>query len=245
MKNEDDSTEISKVTDYKTRINKQRKITVLLVALFSAIIVIGTIAATAHLTAQFFKGSSYSTQDIAEYRNYTGHIKTEQEGFFSLLEIFPNEILPSSEVKNYYYFCNNGNLDNSYQLYLLCSYEESDFLLEKERLESIEFTFKNTSQKPIITDAGFDCRAVVTIFDDQNSFEYALIDDNTNTIAYVFAQSMGIDSSVVPSQYRPKGFDPPKEYLTEWGGYNVYRFKLDDSIIGPTYVIPGIDSVSE
>ena len=88
---------------------------------------------------------------------------------------------------------------------MLCSYDQEDFDREKERLESIRFTFNDVVDKPTITDMGFQYHAVVTMYDNQNSFEYALIDEETKTIAYVFAQSMGINESVVPEQYCPQG----------------------------------------
>jgi len=233
------SVEISKVANYKNRIKKRRIIIISLIALFAVILVIGTIL----ITANFMKvivGDSYTTRSIGEYGNYSGHIEMEQEGFFSLLEIFPNELPPSATVKDYYYFCNNGLIDNSYQLYLLCSYDQEDFESEKERLESIELTFRDEVHMPTITDTGFQHRAVVTVFNDQDSFEYALIDEETETIAYVFAQSMGIQESVVPAQYRPQGFKPPENALTEWGSYNIYNFKINYG----AYVIPGIDDIN-
>lgn len=237
--NESASVEISKVANYKNRIKKRRKIIILLAALLAVFLVIGTSLITAQLGKEI-AGDSYTTRSIDEYGNYSGHIEIEQEGFFSLLEIFPKELPPSATVKDYYYFRNNGLLDNSYQLYLLCSYDKEDFDREKERLESIELTFGDEVHKPTITDTGFEYHAVVTIFNDQNSFEYALIDEETGTIAYVFAQSMRIKESVVPAQYRPQEFTPPQNALTVWGGYNIYRFKINEG----AYVIPGIDHIN-
>lgn len=237
--NECSSIEIARVSSYKNRIKKRRKIIFLFTALLAAFLVIGTSLITAQLGKEL-AGTSYTTKNIDDYGNYSGHIESEQTGFFSLLKIFPKELPPSVTVKNYYYFCNNGLLDNSYQLYLLCSYDKEDFDIEKERLESIELTYNDKVHKPIKTDKGFQYPAVVTVFNDQNSFEYALLDEETRTIAYVFAQSMGIDESVVPSQYRPKGYKPPQNALTEWGSYNIYRFKLNEE----AYVIPGIDQLN-
>lgn len=238
-----ESEEISDVTHYRNRIKKRRKFIIAIAALFTLVLVIGTVFATI-LLVKFLAGESYTTRSIADYGNYSGHIEAEQAGFFSLLEIFPNTIPRTANVQDYYYYCNNGLLDNSYQLFLLCSYGESDFILEKERLETLELTFRGEVHKPVITDTGFNYRAVVTIFGDQNSYEYALIDDETRTIAYVFAQSMGINKSVVPSKYLPQGFQPPKEALNGLGSFNIYRFKLDDGMFGETYVIPGIDNIS-
>ena len=237
---ESESMEMSKVTLYKNRIKKRRRIMISLAALLAVALVIGTSLITVKIAKQIIIGDSYTTRDIAKYGEYSGHIEFEQEGFFSLLEIFPKELPPSATVEDYYYFCSNGGLfDNSYQLYLVCSYEKDDFVREKERLESLELTFRDEVHKPTITDTGFKYRAVVTIFNDQNSFEYALIDDETRTIAYVFAQSMGIKESVVPLQYRPQGFKLPQNALTERGSYNIYYFKLHEG----AYVIPGIDNI--
>ena len=236
--------EISKAKDYKTRIIKRRKIIKTLVIILSIVLVAVTVVATLQVV-KLLSGDTYTTRDIANYGNFSGNIEAEQEGLFSLLAIFPEEIPSLAEVKDFYYFANNGLLDNSYQLYLHCSYDENSFALEKERLESIELSFGNEVHTPVITDTGFDYRAVVTIFGDQNSFEYALIDEDTYTIAYIFAQSMGINKSIVPLEYRPKGFSPPNDMLNELGSYNIYRFEIDDGMPGSTYVIPRIDNVRE
>ena len=238
---ESESMELSKVTDYKARIKKRRRVIASLAVAFSVFLVIGTVFITGQ-SIKLFTGDEYSTSSIADYGNYSGHIEVEKEGFFTLLEIFPKEIPGSAKVEDYYYYCNNGMIDNSYQLYLSCLYNDSDFTLEKERLESLELAFKDEIHKPILTDEGFNYPAVVTIFDDQDSFEYALIDDEKKAITYVFAQSMGIDKSVVPSEHQPKGFKPPKESLNGLGIFNIYRFKLDE-MPAETYVIPGIDYV--
>jgi len=233
------SMEMSKVTLYKNQIKKRRKVMIVLAALLAVVLVIGTGLITAKIAKQAIVGDSYTTRDIAEYGQYSGHIEVEYEGFFSLLEIFPKELPPSATVEDYYYFCNNGLLDNSYQLYLVCSYDQEDFAREKERLESIELTFRDEVHKPTITDTGFKYPAVVTIFEDQDSFEYALLDEETGTIAYVYAQSMGIKESIVPLQYRPQGFKPPQDELTEWGSYNIYLFRISKG----AYVTPGKDNV--
>jgi len=173
-------------------------------------------------------GDSHTTRDIAEYGNYSGHMEFEQEGMFSTLDIFPKELPPAATVKDYYYFCNNGMIrglfDNSYQLYLVCTYTEDDFELEKNRLTSITRTsYNNEERKPIITNEGFKYPAIITLFGYKNSFEYALLDEEARTIAYVFAQSMGIENSVVPLKYRPSGFKPPENVLNEWGSFAIYK----------------------
>jgi len=235
---ESEKRENANVMLYKNRIKKRRRIIIAAAALVAVLLIVGASLITTQV-AKLVAGHSYTTRDIAEYGQYFGHIEVEKEGLFSLLAIFPETLPSSATVKDYYYFCNNGFLDNSYQLYLVCSYEAEDFAREKERLESYELAFRKEVHKPTVTDSGFNYRAVVTIFGDQDSFEYALLDEETKTIAYVFAQSMGIKESVVPSPYRPQGFKPPQEELTEWGAYNIYRFGIG----GGAYVTPGIDNV--
>jgi hypothetical protein len=234
---ESENMELSKVSNYKTRIKKRRKIIIAIAVLCAIVLAVGSGLVAVQIAKHLAGGDSYTTHNVAEYRNYFGHIEAEQTGFFSLLEIFPKEIPQSAKVKDYYYFCNNGLLDNSYQLYLVCAYDENDFALEQERLESIELRFRDESHKPIITDTGFGYRAVVTIFAYKDSFEYALIDSENKTIIYVFAQSMGIDESVVSQKYRMQGFQPPKEALNEFGNYNFYQFKTEDG-----YTTPRIDN---
>lgn len=171
-------------------------------------------------------GQSYFTSDVAEYGNYSGNIREEREGMFSSLEIFPDELPTSAIVNDYYYYCNNGGLlDNSYQLYLVCSYEDNDFAFEKERLAAIAYILQDEIYKPIVTNDGFEYPAVITVFDYKNSFEYALFDDSTKTIAYIYVQTLGIEETVVPSKYRPKGFTVPEDMLNQWGNFNLYHFK--------------------
>ena len=83
-----------------------------------------------------------------------------------------------------------------------------------------------------------------TMFGNQHSYEYALLDDKTNTIAYVYAQSMGIKNSVVVAEHRPKGWRPPEDRLTEWGAFDIYRFKTGSDEF-PLYVVPGKDDIGE
>ena len=236
--NESAVTEIAQVTLYKTRVKKRRKIIALIVTLICFILVAITCLATV-FAVKLMAGHSYTTRSISEYGEWSGHIEVEKEGFFTTLDIFPKELPSSAAVDDYYYFCNNGLLDNSYQIYLVCSYNQDDFSAEKDRLHSLELSYKDEVHTPIITDTGFEYPAVVTMFGNQDSFEYALLDDETKTIVYVYAQSMGIKKSVVPKKHRPQGFKPPEDLLTEWGAYSFYLFKFDEF----AYVTPGIDNV--
>ncbi|MCL1852130.1 MAG: zf-HC2 domain-containing protein [Peptococcaceae bacterium] len=230
--NESEHVEMQKVMTYKKRIKKNKKLYYSALGVLALLWLAGVIAVVV-----LFMGDSYTTRDIAEYGKYSGHIAFEEEGIHSLLEIFPKALPPAAQVNDYYYYCSNGGLfDNSYQLYLVCSYEQDEFVRERERLESIEISYVGRIQKPTITDTGFRYRAVVTVYQDKDSFEYALLDAETQTIAYVYAQTMGIKRSIVPRQYRPQGFKPPQSELTEWGSYNIYRFK--DGVI---YVAPPRD----
>jgi hypothetical protein len=231
------SEEIARVTRYGDRIGKRRRVFIALTVVFGIILIAAIGLATMFLVT-LFAGDSYTTRNVAEYGVYTGHSGAEQEGFFTPRAIFPKELPSSATVEDYYYFCNNGGLfDNSYQLYLVCSYDADDFAREKERLESLKVTFKGETHTPTVTDTGFNYRAVVAMFNDQNSFEYALLDGEARRIVYVFAQSMGIDVRVVPADYRPQGFQPPEDELAEWGGYSFYRFKIDEG----TYTTGHID----
>ncbi|MCL2321850.1 MAG: hypothetical protein FWC47_07065 [Oscillospiraceae bacterium] len=108
--------EISKATQYKINTKKHRILINSSIALLFIIFVAGIGLSLASMIRGFI-GESYSTRNIAEYGNYSGHIKGEENGFFTSLKIFPKELLPSATVEDYYYFCNNGALDNSYQIY--------------------------------------------------------------------------------------------------------------------------------
>ena len=222
---ESQSMEMSKVTLYKNRIKRRRKVMISLNTLFAVILVIVFVLFAQRLIA----GDSYTSSDIAEYGKYYGHFEFEQEGFFSGLEIFPKIIPSSAKVTDYYYYGSNGGLfDNSYQLYLVCTYSEEDFASEKKRLETIELKLMDVIHRPLITDEGFRYPAVVMIFGYKDSFEYALIDAETRTIVYVYVQTMGLIRSVVPQQYRPQGFRPPQDELNIAGTYNIYYFEITD-----------------
>ena len=264
---ENTSAAISKVVDYKSRIKRRRKIGIVIAVLIYAASLIfltaggmlipqmrtlyNTMSTSVAIT---FFGEKYSTRDIAEYGNYSGHTNAkdaarnnmdiEESAFFTTLEIFPETIPASAYVKDYYYFFSSGVWDNAYQLYLVCTYDDNDYSYEKERLESLELTFNGETHRPIITDTGFSYRAVVTMFGNQHSYEYALLDDETNTIAYVYAQSMGIKNSVVAAEHRPKGWRPPEDRLKEWGAFDIYLYKTGSDEF-PLYIIWGKDYTDE
>ncbi|MCL2030348.1 MAG: hypothetical protein FWG93_02255 [Oscillospiraceae bacterium] len=264
---ENTSAEISQVVDYKSRIKRRRKTGVVLLVLIYAVSLVFATAGgmlipqmrTLYNTmstraAIAFFGEKYSTRDIAEYGHYSGHTNAkdaarnnrdiEESAFFTALAIFPETIPASADVKDYYYFFSSGVWNHAYQLYLVCSYDDYDYSQEKERLESLELTFNGETHRPVITDTGFSYRAVVTLFGHQHSYEYALLDEETNTVAYVYAQSMGIDPSVVAAEHRPKGWRPPEDRLTEWGAFNIYLFKTGSDEF-PLYVIWGKDYTNE
>lgn len=167
----------------------------------------------------------YLTRDITEYRNFSGHISKEESDIFSGLKIFPQEISENMKETSYYYECGNFALDNNYLICLECNWKEENFQDEVERLNDLTVTYEGKTQDIIYTERGFHYPAYVSIYaEDMLSMEYALVDEETCRIIYLFSQlNSDIDEKIDVDYLKDKEDDFDSPLLSD--GYNMYFFE--------------------
>lgn len=119
----------------------------------------------------------YKTTDIAEYGKYKGNFLYEKV-------LLPEEVPLKAKVIEYQYMAWPDILDDNQYIRLVCQYDDVAYQKEKERI------IMAYGEEGTVTYHGdlFEYPAYVYIFDIDNNCEYALIDDKTNTIYYIYAQ---------------------------------------------------------
>jgi len=221
--------EIKDGAKYSERIKRHRLKTIITVASVTgaALLLCAIIILT--ISPLLIYGNEFKTKDINQYGIYSGHIEKEQEQLSSYLMVFPKALPHSAKVEDYYYFCSDKGLDNTYQIYLEYALDETDYTTEIKRLSQISMKYKGAVQKVIQDTTGFNYPAYITIFDNYNSFEYALTDDINHKIVCVYSHRMDIDTNIVDKNYLPKGFTIPDKLIDpKWEGYNMYQFPLNN-----------------
>lgn len=177
----------------------------------------------------------YQTTNTDLYLQTEGHIANEgmdiRSGFF----VFPSSISDLENVE-YEYYCKEGIAENSYMINLKVEYPNQEaYEAEIERLENITCSVK-TSKDVVMnnieyTEGLFDYPAYVAIYNTNMSFEYALADEENNTIIYVYLRLCeGVD--FLPKKYLPIEFRETSmmNYDTDWKNQNIYYAPDGDGV---------------
>lgn len=178
----------------------------------------------------FLESEQYETTNQSDYGEYSGHIEKEKDDLFSKLYIFPNEIANGVTVNQYYYYCDNASLDNSYKIYLECTYSQNDFAKEAERLSKLQTEYNGETKNIIVANNGFHFPAYVAVYEEKlNTYEYALVDEENSKIIYIYAQICGLDKEIIDNIYLPVDFKVPSELEDKgWEGFNLYYFRISN-----------------
>ncbi|MDR1014687.1 MAG: hypothetical protein LBL86_06885 [Coriobacteriales bacterium] len=172
-------------------------------------------------------GEAYETRDVAEYGIYEGHIEAEGAlpNQFSKLLVFPKELPDDAVVDDFYYWCSNGGLENSYQLLLDYRLSPEAFKAEVERLQGIKVSLRGRTKHVVYDTESFEYPAYVTVFENSGDCEFALIDEKNSRIVAVLATGGrgSLDASLFP-QSTPKYGDS-----IVWLGFSVYQFESGDN----------------
>lgn len=176
----------------------------------------------------------YRTTDIKEYQNWT-HVESEKGDVDSGLFIFPENVSSAVET-DYAYTYQRGLLENGYDMYLKASYEEEEYAKEVQRLSEINVDIKLTDgsivNKAIMySDSLFAYPAYVAIYNAHNSFEYALLDEENQTIVYVYHHLLNDEEAGnTPQEYRPLEFqEKSMEGTSSWENFHLYYEKDENS----------------
>ena len=160
----------------------------------------------------------YETSDVDEYGVYQGHIEMEDTGLFSPLLVFPEKIADSAQDVEYYYRCACDALDNTYEVYLKCTYDKDTYEDEVKRLSQIRTTEGKVEKYIAYTEERFVYPAYVAIYDDYDCYEYALVNAEKNQFVYVYDQIKNLED-FLDSQYIPVDYDWTAKASS---GFNIY-----------------------
>lgn len=122
---------------------------------------------------------TYETTDIKDYGKYEGLFIFEPA-------LLPENIELKTEVKQYKYKMKSTLIDDSQYILLVCKYDEKGYQTEKERIAQIKDEYGDV----IYNTELFEFPAYVYMFNEGDSSEYALVDDSTRMIYYVYVQNI-------------------------------------------------------
>lgn len=118
-----------------------------------------------------------------------------------MLNIFPETVESVENIKELWFEEKEGLFDGTYELYVLCSYEETMFYEEQERLAAIKGVRDEAEQTVIYDDVSYAYPVYIAVYT-ESELEYAVIDKENLQIAYVFLQLKELEDSHVPEEYQ-------------------------------------------
>ena len=187
------------------------------------------------MLSSFGKPETFHTDNPDVYMQLEGHIENEGEDIRSGLFIFP-ETIDCLEDVEYEYYCEQGALDNSYMIFLKGNYpDEKSYEAEVDRLAnitcSVETSKGNIVNEVEYTEILFDYPAYVTVYHTNKSFEYALVDEESRSVVYVYLK-LCEGSEFLQDMYLPREFQGKTmmEYDTNWENQNIYYAPDGDDV---------------
>lgn len=147
-------------------------------------------------------GFPTKTSDIKDYGTFK-----DFKGY-SNLYIFPTQMPDSARIESYYYYYRDTFLDPTCQIYLEYSLSKADFDAEVLRLSKISEGYENENYKDIKNNIVHDTKnfiypAYVTIFNKNNCYEYALLNEEECKIICVFTQFIKYNDVKFDKRYLP------------------------------------------
>lgn len=183
-----------------------------------------------------FGYENYTTIDISNYGIFEGHVKGEKEDLRSGLYIFPNEISENAKDIKFLYSCLSIGFGVDYQQFLECTYSNEEYQAEINRLENIECKI-NTKKGTVVnrieySDTKFCNPAYITAYGGMRVFEYALCNEDTKTITYIFLQLISNEKVAFNKKYLPVEYQGGKQLLDEknLSNSNIYYCYLGNGV---------------
>lgn len=181
----------------------------------------------------------YETTDWLEYGYFSGHYEGEEEGRYSGLFIFPEKLSAQTKNQEYFYGTGYGMFGSHYEIYFNVTYPRNEFEAEKKRLSDITCHIPINVQGKVVTNSIhynedlFNYPAYISVYEEDNAYEYALIDEANCRIVYVSVQYC--DGSHIPEEYLPKGgMESPVMngfVMEEDNTFNMYYAEDEDGIL--------------
>lgn len=175
----------------------------------------------------YSRNQNYETSDAKQYAEMKSKLKGK---VFSELGIFPEEIKNNEKSIKYYVECERKTLDFSVQIYLECEYEEKEFQEEQKRLAKMETMDEEYQLRhSIVKDTeNFYYPSYIMIFQDNYTYEYALVDEKNKRIIYIYLQHVNYEDLNVDDIYLDKKYIEYMENGESEIGYNQYGFSSSE-----------------
>ncbi|MBC8061366.1 MAG: zf-HC2 domain-containing protein [Clostridiaceae bacterium] len=179
---------------------------------------------------------SYTTIDISNYGIYEGHIDGEKEDLRGGLYVFPKKISGNAKDIEFLYSCRGVGFSINYQQFLKCTYSDEEYRAEIDRLKNIkcEINVRNGTVVNSIeySNKKFNYPAYVTAYGSCKVYEYALCNEDTKTIVYVYLQTISNDKVAFRKEYLPMEYQNGKELLENdnLDNTNIYYYYLGNGV---------------
>ncbi len=161
-------------------------------------------------------------ENIADPESYgTLLIKMkENSDIHSKLFIFPEPEMVKEYIKNCNYAEEEGLFDGTYQLSIVCNYDNETYEEENQRLENIAVNYNGSEQSALCNTTERGYLTYITIYDYAGTYEYAMLEEESKTITYVFSQ-LGNLQNIVDEKYAIRESDVEEQINS---AYNIYYF---------------------
>ena len=201
------------------------------IIVIAACLILGVVFVVASFMVLNFKKEDHT--NIEEYSsNLTKLI--ESQDVRSGLKIFPTEV-NKDKVKEFKYYSEDDLFVGSYLYYLVVDYDKDEFNVEVERIKSVNQPFRDIVKNIFFAKTGFKYPAYITIWDGNGTYEYALVDEENTTIAYVLNQLFDWKDTDIAEEYLPKDYSVPSTSKdTGKDGYSMY-YVYDEFGTGYTF----------
>ena len=173
---------------------------------------------------------THSASDYDDWESYIG--QTGIPGDLAIIDsglvLFPETVDDKSVDE--YYACADITYDasaNGARL-LAVSLSDASYQEEIDRLSSVTLTYNGQTNEVLTNTELFATRAYIALFiDSQQEYEYALCDDTTRQIIYVFCENNNLDQMPTTLAYKPTSYFaviPPTQFNGGERGFSLYSF---------------------
>ena len=201
--------------DGNRRWAKRKKLALIIVASIIAFLLSVIIFMWVCVTGGF-PTKTYDIKDYGTFKDFKG---------YSNLYIFPTQMPESARIDSYYYYYRDTIFDPTCQIYLEYSLSKADFDSEVLRLSKISERYENENYKGIENSIVYDTKnfmypAYVTIFNNNNCYEYALLNEEECKIICVFTQFIAYNDVKFDKKYLQMDFKNKKSSRS----FNIYYY---------------------
>lgn len=169
------------------------------------------------------------TSNLSDYGMFRSYTANTSLGY----KVFPTDLSEVETVNDYYFLFKPILWVNpDIQIFLSCTYSKDNFENELNRISQLTSVIDGYNSKSVkYSESIFLVPAYYTVFAMYNSFEYALLDFDTNTIIYVSMQYQSINQIYFDNKYLPQDYLEVYTSADEHElSYNMYNFTKEDLI---------------